>query len=543
MENYTKEDLFNLSLDNKVKLINYVMLFTDSDYICANGAALDTNNIKSENFSDKADFLPFGFSLRSDNSSFNIKANCFMWTDLIDDHDLSKFLLPEQVNKFLEIADNGWSEATAEIESDSEIFKLSQDQCNKLCNILLDNFNDSQNKIKSVLSDGYNVLKDSYTPSIFERQLKSIQSYNQELTGADLNHYLTENFHFITPEQQIYTECPMPGKKYVEDLPPDAYSLSFACSTTEDGNVEYSLPIELAVNFNDPSYVFEQDRYRYYFKSPSDSHYLNKELNISDGPSFSLNQPVIFANYDGDFIEDNNGINEIYIDFLVGTSNNYKCSGFFKIKTTDFLKKDDLENFLRSSLKESLKKDFNLNNYSERIPANYLDRRFPDTPGIDSRYQLHNLTNYDKCCRELFENKNIDISQSDSKSHESLLTPLYGEEFVKSLENQPSGDTESINESYDPVSDPKSVYFEGAKYNTDFIQYNGEYIDDYGVWKVSLSELNSVRDPSMLDKICYRSLDDVEACTRMSKNELFKLIIDQTKQNTQSQTQDRSFHL
>lgn len=32
MENYTKEDLFNLSLDNKVKLINYVMLFTDSDY-------------------------------------------------------------------------------------------------------------------------------------------------------------------------------------------------------------------------------------------------------------------------------------------------------------------------------------------------------------------------------------------------------------------------------------------------------------------------------------------------------------------------------
>ena len=71
----------------------------------------------------------------------------------------------------------------------------------------------------------------------------------------------------------------------------------------------------------------------------------------------------------------------------------------------------------------------------------------------------------------------------------------------------------------------------------------GEYIDDYGVWKVSLSELNSVRDPSMLDKICYRSLDDVEACSRMSKNELFKLIIDQAKQNTQSQTQDCSFHL
>lgn len=322
MENYTKEDLFNLSLDNKVKLINYVMLFTDSDYICANGAALDTNNIKSENFSDKSDFLPFGFSQRSDNSSFNIKANCFMWTDLIDDHDLSKFLLPEQVNKFLEIADNGWSEATAEIESDSEIFKLSQDQCNKLCNILLENFNDSQNKIKSVLSDGYNVLKDSYTPSIYERQLKSIQSYNQELTGADLNHYITENFHFITPEQQIFTECPMPGK------------------------------------------------------------------------------------------------------------------------------------------------------------------------------------------------------------------------------NQTSGDTELKDDCYvNPVSDPKSVYFEGAKYNTDFIQYNGEYIDDYGVWKVPLSELNSVREPSMLDKICYRSLDDVEACSRMSKNELFKLIIDQAKQNTQSQTQDRSFHL
>lgn len=76
-----------------------------------------------------------------------------------------------------------------------------------------------------------------------------------------------------------------------------------------------------------------------------------------------------------------------------------------------------------------------------------------------------------------------------------------------------------------------------------FIQYNSEYIDDYGVWKVPLSELNSVREHSMLDKICYRSLDDVEACSRMSKNELFKLIIDQAKLNTQSQTQDRSFHL
>ena len=185
-----------------------------------------------------------------------------------------------------------------------------------------------------------------------------------------------------------------------------------------------------------------------------------------------------------------------------------------------------------------------INDYSERIPANFLDRRFPDTPGIDSRYQLHNLTNYDKCCRELFENKNIDISQSDFKSHKSLLTPLYGELFVKSLENQTSGDTELKDDCYvNPVSDPKSVYFEGAKYNIDFIQYNGEYIDDYGVWKVPLSELNSVREPSMLDKICYRSLDDVEACSRMSKNELFKLIIDQAKQNTQSQTQDRSFHL
>lgn len=33
-----------------------------------------------------------------------------------------------------------------------------------------------------------------------------------------------------------------------------------------------------------------------------------------------------------------------------------------------------------------------------------------------------------------------------------------------------------------------------------FIQYNSEYIDDYGVWKVLLSELNSVREHSMLDK-------------------------------------------
>lgn len=540
MENYTKEDLFNLSLDNKVKLINYVMLFTDSDYICANGAALDTNNIKWENFSDKSDFLPFGFSHRSDNSSFNIKANCFMWTDLIDDHDLSKFLLPEQVNKFLEIADNGWSDATAEIESDSEIFKLSQDQCNKLCNILLDNFNDSQNKIKSVLSDGYNVLKDSYTPSIFERQLKSIQSYNQELTGADLNHYITENFHFITPEQQIFTECPMPGKKYVEDLPPDAYSLSFACSTTEDGNVDFDKPIEMSVNFNDPSYIFDHAE-QFNLEILPDTHYLEKEL-LTNGHVFNINQPVILVNFDAEsaYFEDN----EIYLDFLAGTLCDSDFSSFLSIKTTDFLKKDDLEDFLRSNLKETLKQNFNLNDYSQRIPANFLDRRFPDTPGIDSRYQLHNLTNYDKCCRELFENKNIDISQSDSQSHESLLTPLYGEEFVKSLENQTSGDSESIDESYvNPVSDPKSVYFEGAKYNTDFIQYNGEYIDDYGVWKVPLSELNSVREPSMLDKICYRSLDDVEACSRMSKNELFKLIIDQAKQNTQSQTQDCSFHL
>lgn len=311
MENYTKDDLYNLSLDDKVKLVNYVMLLADSNYMFASGATLDTSSVKIENFSDKSDFSPFGFDERPDHDFFNIKLNSFMWTDLIDDHDLSKFLLPEQVNKFLEIADNGWSEATAEIESDSEIFKLRQDQCNKLCDVFLDIFNDSQTEIKSVLADGYNVLKDNYTPSIFERQLKSIQKYNQDLTGADLNHYLTENFHFITPEQQIFSD---------------------------------------------------------------------KEL------------------------------------------------------------------------------------------SNFIS-----------------------------------------------------------------------------VPDPKSVYFEGAKYNTDFIKYNGSYVDDYGVWKVPLSELNS-EDPLRLDalldkKVCYKSLDDVEGCKIMSKKELFKLIIDQAKKNTQSQTQDRSFHI
>lgn len=41
--------------------------------------------------------------------------------------------------------------------------------------------------------------------------------------------------------------------------------------------------------------------------------------------------------------------------------------------------------------------------------------------------------------------------------------------FVKSLENQTSGDTELKDDCYvNPVSDPKFVYFEGAKYNTDF---------------------------------------------------------------------------
>lgn len=85
-----------------------------------------------------------------------------------------------------------------------------------------------------------------------------------------------------------------------------------------------------------------------------------------------------------------------------------------------------------------------------------------------------------------------------------------------------------------PNQDYNIVFVEAAKDDPELLKTSGKYIKFDRIWKVPKQDFNN-DNLELINKLCFKTFDDVLACTPMSKSELTKFIL--TNQNELSKKQ------
>lgn len=490
------EDLYNLSLDEKFKLIDYVFSFSQPQFYAQIGPELlghtPFDKLFDPNGKYDDQYVPFRY-LQSDNPElFSINSRIY-FTDMLDANDYVQILTSKQLSAYKD-------EVVDSQESESDFIddqKYSKSQLELLTNHVLKNvyFNKSIKRasnedieaVVTALNDGYNILQGNYNAEILKRQLAFMQTVNPEFLKTEnkfrLNEILLKQ-QIVKPEQlQLGKWGLAPGKKAVDDLPSNAVSISFnldaikyyqniAKQILENKPIETdgSDPAVCCINFNDTNFAliklgkcFDSEKFDKYSKLnlfcdfDYDSEYdLKLKIwegiaNIKNSSPFSILDDILMEYDDPEYLQviafgDTSSFAEEIKQLCIG-----------KLKELGFV-------------------------YDERVPANNLAIVL-DTSDID----------------------NIEKFSLTNEQFNDLFEPDY-----------------SI--SYIPESEDDSILVEASCEDPTLQKTSGHYKKIDRIWVVPKSDLNN-QNTELLDYVCYNSMDDVLACTPMKKSELGKIFM------------------
>ena len=490
------EDLYNLSLDEKFKLIDYVFSFSQPQFYAQIGPELLGHTPFDKLFDPNGEYddqyAPFRY-FQSDNPElFSINSRIY-FTDMLDANDYVQILTSKQLSAYKD-------EVVDSQESESDFIddqKYSKSQLELLTNHVLKNvyFNKSIKRasnedIKAVvtaLNDGYNILQGNYNAEILKRQLAFMQTVNPEFEKTEnkfrLNEILLKQQIVKSEQLQLGKWGLAPGKKAVDDLPSNAVSISFnldaikyyqniAKQILENKPIETdgSDPAVCCINFNDTNFAliklgkcFDSEKFDKYSKLnlfcdfDYDSEYdLKLKIwegiaNIKNSSSFSILDDTLMVYDDPEYLQviafgDTSSFAEEIKQLCIG-----------KLKELGFV-------------------------YDERVPANNLAIVL-DTSDID----------------------NIEKFSLTNEQFDDLFEPDY-----------------SI--SYIPESEDDSILVEASSEDPMLQKTSGHYEKIDRIWVVPKGDFNN-QNTELLDYVCYNSMEDVLACTPMKKSELGKIFI------------------
>ena len=207
------EDLYNLSLDERFKLIDYVFSFSQPQFYAQIGPELLGHTPFDKLFDPNGEYddqyAPFRY-FQSDNPElFSINSRIY-FTDMLDANDYVQILTSKQLSAYKD-------EVVDSQESESDFIddqKYSKSQLELLTNHVLKNvyFNKSIKRasnedieaVVTALNDGYNILQGNYNAEILKRQLAFMQTVNPEFLKTEnkfrLNEILLKQ-QIVKPEQ------------------------------------------------------------------------------------------------------------------------------------------------------------------------------------------------------------------------------------------------------------------------------------------------------------------------------------------------------